>query len=60
MPKLSNNSDKFTENRVFFRSGAEGFCYVNDIVIGIEKLRKRFSKVLYLDLDVHHGKPHII
>ncbi|CAH4027703.1 unnamed protein product [Pieris brassicae] len=34
---------------------AEGFCYVNDIVICIEKLRLRFKKVLYIDLDVHHG-----
>lgn len=37
------------------RFGAEGFCYVNDIVIAIENLRKKFSKVLYIDLDVHHG-----
>ncbi|KAJ8712983.1 hypothetical protein PYW08_008287 [Mythimna loreyi] len=37
------------------RFGAEGFCYVNDIVIAIEKLRKKFPKVLYIDLDVHHG-----
>ncbi|XP_032526469.2 histone deacetylase 8-like [Danaus plexippus] len=37
------------------KSKAEGFCYVNDIVIAIEKLRKKFSKVLYIDLDVHHG-----
>ncbi|CAB3220477.1 unnamed protein product [Arctia plantaginis] len=37
------------------RFGAEGFCYVNDVVIAIEKLRKKFSKVLYIDLDVHHG-----
>ncbi|XP_075983720.1 histone deacetylase 8-like [Anticarsia gemmatalis] len=37
------------------RFGAEGFCYVNDIVIAIEKLKKKFPKVLYIDLDVHHG-----
>ncbi|XP_026740668.1 histone deacetylase 8-like [Trichoplusia ni] len=37
------------------RLKAEGFCYVNDIVIAIEKLRKKFPKVLYIDLDVHHG-----
>ncbi|XP_050352971.1 histone deacetylase 8-like isoform X2 [Nymphalis io] len=35
--------------------GAEGFCYVNDIVIAIEILRTKFSKILYIDLDVHHG-----
>ncbi|XP_068623387.1 histone deacetylase 8-like [Battus philenor] len=37
------------------RSRAEGFCYVNDIVLAIEKLREKFQKVLYIDLDVHHG-----
>ncbi|XP_046963938.1 histone deacetylase 8-like isoform X1 [Vanessa cardui] len=37
------------------KNGAEGFCYVNDIVIAIEKLRTKFSKILYIDLDVHHG-----
>ncbi|XP_063368780.1 histone deacetylase 8-like [Cydia amplana] len=37
------------------RHGAEGFCYVNDIVLGIEYLREKFPKVLYIDLDVHHG-----
>lgn len=37
------------------RDKAAGFCYVNDIVIGIHKLRTKFQKVLYLDLDVHHG-----
>ncbi|XP_072934455.1 histone deacetylase 8-like isoform X2 [Epargyreus clarus] len=37
------------------RFGAEGFCYVNDIVLAIEKLRQKFPKVLYIDLDVHHG-----
>lgn len=38
-----------------FRDEAEGFCYVNDIVIGIQRLRARFQRVLYIDLDVHHG-----
>ncbi|CAG4932780.1 unnamed protein product [Colias eurytheme] len=37
------------------RSGAEGFCYVNDIVLCIEKLKQKFQRVLYIDLDVHHG-----
>ncbi|CAG5044283.1 unnamed protein product [Parnassius apollo] len=37
------------------RFGAEGFCYVNDIVLAIEKLRLKFNKILYIDLDVHHG-----
>lgn len=34
---------------------AEGFCYVNDIGCAIRKLRERFERVLYVDLDVHHG-----
>ncbi|KAI4463757.1 histone deacetylase [Holotrichia oblita] len=37
------------------RDEAEGFCYVNDIVLGIQKLQKVFDKILYVDLDVHHG-----
>ncbi|KAJ3037728.1 Histone deacetylase 8 [Rhizophlyctis rosea] len=34
---------------------ASGFCYVNDIVLGILELRQRFGRVLYIDIDVHHG-----
>ncbi|XP_033741385.1 histone deacetylase 8-like isoform X2 [Pecten maximus] len=37
------------------KDSASGFCYVNDIVLGILKLRERFSRVLYVDLDLHHG-----
>lgn len=37
------------------RDMAAGFCYVNDIVLAIMQLRTAFPKVLYLDLDVHHG-----
>lgn len=37
------------------RDEAAGFCYVNDIVIGIQKMRQTFDKILYIDLDVHHG-----
>lgn len=37
------------------RDEAEGFCYVNDIVIAIHKLQEKFQRVLYVDLDVHHG-----
>jgi len=35
--------------------GASGFCYVNDIVIGILELLKVFPRVLYIDIDIHHG-----
>ncbi|XP_055695724.1 histone deacetylase 8-like [Lutzomyia longipalpis] len=34
---------------------ADGFCYVNDIVVAIQKLVSHFPRVLYVDLDVHHG-----
>ncbi|XP_022100459.1 histone deacetylase 8-like [Acanthaster planci] len=37
------------------RDEASGFCYVNDVVLGILKLREKFDRVLYLDLDLHHG-----
>ncbi|CCH59081.1 hypothetical protein TBLA_0B02390 [Henningerozyma blattae CBS 6284] len=35
---------------------ASGFCYVNDIVLCIQKLgEKGFRKITYLDFDLHHG-----
>uniref|UniRef100_A0A0D9V2C8 Histone deacetylase n=1 Tax=Leersia perrieri TaxID=77586 RepID=A0A0D9V2C8_9ORYZ len=34
---------------------ASGFCYVNDIVLAIRALLGRFRRVLYVDVDVHHG-----
>jgi len=37
------------------RDNASGFCYVNDIVLAIHELRQKFNKVLYIDLDIHHG-----
>ncbi|KAJ2752073.1 Histone deacetylase 8, partial [Coemansia sp. BCRC 34490] len=37
------------------RSKASGFCYVNDVVLGILQLQRRFARVLYIDLDLHHG-----
>ncbi|CAD5113386.1 DgyrCDS2559 [Dimorphilus gyrociliatus] len=37
------------------RGRASGYCYVNDIVIGILHLRKKFKKILYIDVDAHHG-----
>ena len=38
-----------------FRHEASGFCYFNDIVLGILKLRQKYERVLYVDLDLHHG-----
>ena len=46
------------------KSEASGFCYINDIVLAIMELlrfvswglRIRFHpRVLYIDIDVHHG-----
>ena len=35
--------------------GASGFCYVNDLVLAIIELLKSNARVLYVDIDVHHG-----
>ncbi|KAG7390176.1 Histone deacetylase 8 [Phytophthora pseudosyringae] len=39
------------------RSQASGFCYVNDVVLGIQRLvsKGRVKRVLVVDIDVHHG-----
>lgn len=37
------------------KSEASGFCYINDIVIAILQLLRVFPRVLYIDIDVHHG-----
>ncbi len=34
---------------------ASGFCYVNDAVLAILRLRSRGMRVLYIDIDAHHG-----
>ncbi|KAK1945920.1 Histone deacetylase 8 [Phytophthora citrophthora] len=38
------------------RSQASGFCYVNDVVLGVQRLISRgIKRVLVVDIDVHHG-----
>jgi len=37
------------------RSEASGFCYVNDIVLAILELAKYHRRILYIDIDIHHG-----
>jgi histone deacetylase 1/2 len=37
------------------KAEASGFCYVNDIVLAILELLKYKDRVLYIDIDVHHG-----
>eukprot|EP01066_Platyproteum_vivax_P007400 Platyproteum_vivax@DN2889_c0_g1_i1.p1 len=34
---------------------ASGFCYVNDCVLAILELLKHHQRVMYIDIDIHHG-----
>lgn len=34
---------------------ASGFCYTNDIVLSILELLRVHPRVLYIDIDIHHG-----
>ena len=36
-------------------SECSGFCFINDINVGIMELLRHHERVLYIDLDVHHG-----
>ncbi|MCM8784551.1 MAG: acetoin utilization protein AcuC [Candidatus Omnitrophica bacterium] len=40
-----------------YRDRASGFCVFNDICISINYLRKKYGieKILYFDIDAHHG-----
>jgi histone deacetylase HOS2 len=37
------------------KAEASGFCYINDIVLGILQLLRHHPRVMYIDIDVHHG-----
>jgi histone deacetylase 1/2 len=37
------------------KTEASGFCYINDIVLAILELLKVHARVLYIDIDIHHG-----
>lgn len=37
------------------RAEASGFCYINDIVLCILELLKYHPRVMYIDIDIHHG-----
>jgi len=37
------------------RAEASGFGYVNDCVLAILELLKKHKRVLYVDMDIHHG-----
>jgi acetoin utilization protein AcuC len=34
---------------------AAGFCVLNDCGVAIRRLRRKFARVAYVDIDVHHG-----
>ena len=34
---------------------AAGFCYINDVVLAIKSLLGRYKRVMYVDIDAHHG-----
>ena len=37
------------------KAESSGFCYVNDCVLAIIELLHKHERVLYLDIDIHHG-----
>lgn len=37
------------------KNEASGFCYINDCVLGILELLQYHDRVLYIDIDIHHG-----
>jgi histone deacetylase 1/2 len=37
------------------KAEVSGFCYLNDIVLAILELLRYHERVLYIDIDVHHG-----
>ncbi|KAI9859576.1 MAG: histone deacetylase [Vezdaea acicularis] len=58
--KLNNNQSDIAINwsgglHHAKKSRASGFCYINDIVIAILELLRFHPRVLYIDIDVHHG-----
>ncbi|MDP7264536.1 MAG: GNAT family N-acetyltransferase, partial [Candidatus Thermoplasmatota archaeon] len=37
------------------RNWAEGFCYVNDVIVAIDAFLAHGLRVAYIDIDAHHG-----
>lgn len=37
------------------KAGPSGFCYTNDIVLAIQILLQKHKRVMYIDIDIHHG-----
>ncbi|HZD26461.1 MAG TPA: histone deacetylase family protein [Alphaproteobacteria bacterium] len=38
-----------------FADMAGGFCFLNNVALAAERLRRQFDRVAILDVDVHHG-----
>ena len=58
--KLTNNQSDIAVNwsgglHHAKKTEASGFCYINDIVLAILQLLLYHPRVLYIDIDVHHG-----
>lgn len=58
--KLCNNQSEIAVNwsgglHHAKKAEASGFCYVNDIVLGVLQLLRIHPRVMYIDIDVHHG-----
>ncbi|HUS73507.1 MAG TPA: acetoin utilization protein AcuC [Sedimentisphaerales bacterium] len=48
----------FSPSGGFHHAGPErasGFCYINDVALACMTLAEKGKRVLYLDVDVHHG-----
>ena len=56
---LSGSADvTFNPSGGFHHAGPErasGFCYINDVALACMVLAEEGKRVLYLDVDVHHG-----
>ena len=56
---LSGDADvAFNPSGGFHHAGPEkasGFCYINDVALACMTLAEEGKRVLYLDVDVHHG-----
>jgi len=38
-----------------FAARASGFCYLNDVVVALQPLLEEGKRIVYVDLDAHHG-----
>ena len=52
---LSRRAPICDNHNLFNKLQASGFCFINDIVLATLELLKYHQRVLYVDIDVHHG-----